>query len=327
MQYSIRRGDFASLEGEWQRLLAAGIVNEPFLLPEWLENWWKHWRGSDRLLLMGLEQDGALQAIAPLRRHGDSILLLGDREVCDYLDLIVPAGQEDAFCQHLLDYLDGLDWRTLDFQPLLPTSPILTSLAPRAAERGHKISVEQIDVSPGMTLPSDWDIYLDALDKKDRHELRRKLRRLYLEKNVHYNVIKAEANVNEVMPDFFSLFRLSRPEKNNFLTPEMADYFTDMAARMAGLGHLRLLFLNIGEKQVAAALCFDYGDTFYLYNSGYDPAYAHLSVGLLSKALCVREAIAQGRKRFDFLRGAEPYKYALGGTDVPVQRCLIQRAG
>ncbi|MEE8347693.1 MAG: GNAT family N-acetyltransferase, partial [Dehalococcoidia bacterium] len=62
-----------------------------------------------------------------------------------------------------------------------------------------------------------------------------------------------------------------------------------------------------------------------LYNSGYNPDYAYLSVGLLSKALALRKAIEEGRSRFDFLRGPEPYKYDLVARDVAVYRCTVRR--
>ena len=61
----------------------------------------------------------------------------------------------------------------------------------------------------------------------------------------------------------------------------------------------------------------------YLYNSGYDPRYGELSVGLLCKVLSIKNSIESGRKRYDFLKGAEPYKYHLGGKEVPLSRCRI----
>lgn len=72
-------------------------------------------------------------------------------------------------------------------------------------------------------------------------------------------------------------------------------------------------------------LCFDHEDTLSLYNSGYDPAYAALSVGIVSKELCVKDAIESGRRAVDFLRGREPYKYHLGGKDRMVSRVKIRR--
>ena len=62
-------------------------------------------------------------------------------------------------------------------------------------------------------------------------------------------------------------------------------------------------------------MCFDYGNSRFLYNSGYDPSYSALSVGLLLKALSLKNAIDDSMKYFDFLRGDERYKYHLGGED------------
>ena len=70
-------------------------------------------------------------------------------------------------------------------------------------------------------------------------------------------------------------------------------------------------------------MCFDYNGSIYLYNSGYDPAYTSLSAGLICKILAIKASIEQGKKRFDFLKGSEFYKYHLGGKEVPLYRCQI----
>jgi CelD/BcsL family acetyltransferase involved in cellulose biosynthesis len=94
---------------------------------------------------------------------------------------------------------------------------------------------------------------------------------------------------------------------------------------MAAEGLGCLYMMEMDGRRVASVFCFDCGDELALYNSGYDPNYAHLSVGLLSKALCLGNAIERGKRRLDFLRGDEPYKYDLGGKDLEVYRCLIER--
>ena len=76
---------------------------------------------------------------------------------------------------------------------------------------------------------------------------------------------------------------------------------------------------------MASCICFDYADTYLLYNSGYDPEYSSLSVGLLNKAFCIKEAIEVGRDTFDFLRGTERYKYDLGGKNSSVYQMVIRR--
>jgi CelD/BcsL family acetyltransferase involved in cellulose biosynthesis len=98
-----------------------------------------------------------------------------------------------------------------------------------------------------------------------------------------------------------------------------------MVAAMAAEDRIELVFLTLGGVRTAAVLCFREPEETLLYNSGYDPAYAYLSVGLLSKALALRKAIEEGKKRFDFLRGPEPYKYDLGARDLAVYRCTVRR--
>jgi CelD/BcsL family acetyltransferase involved in cellulose biosynthesis len=99
-----------------------------------------------------------------------------------------------------------------------------------------------------------------------------------------------------------------------------------MAYSLAKEGNIRLSFLDVEGIRVASTIYFDYEHEFYLYNSGYNPEYASFSVGLMLKVFCLRDGIVEGKKRFDFLRGAEPYKYDLGGHDIPISRCVIIRS-
>ena len=103
----------------------------------------------------------------------------------------------------------------------------------------------------------------------------------------------------------------------------METFFRSLADTMAEAGLLKLGVLEMDRQTVAMIMCFDYKDCLYLYNSGYDLQYKALSVGLLSKALCIKESIQEGKKKFDFLKGNEVYKYHLGGREVPLSRCQI----
>jgi CelD/BcsL family acetyltransferase involved in cellulose biosynthesis len=107
--------------------------------------------------------------------------------------------------------------------------------------------------------------------------------------------------------------RISRDDKDEFLTPTMEGFFRDLATTFADLGLARLSTLKLDGVGVAMVFAFENEDTTFLYNSGYHPAFAHLAVGLLSKAEAIRDAIARGKRTFDFLRGEEEYKKRLGG--------------
>jgi CelD/BcsL family acetyltransferase involved in cellulose biosynthesis len=120
--------------------------------------------------------------------------------------------------------------------------------------------------------------------------------------------------------------RISSHHKEEFLDrPGMMDFFRTMTRTMAAEGMIRFYFLTFDGEAVASVLNFDVGGRLYMYNSGYDPAYSHYAVGLMSKALLVQDAIEHGRTRVDFLRGDENYKYDLGGKDQQVYRLLLKR--
>ena len=107
------------------------------------------------------------------------------------------------------------------------------------------------------------------------------------------------------------------------MTARMESFFRSLAETMAEAKLLRFGILEISGKPVAAVMCFDYNNKVYLYNSGYDPEYGYLSVGLLSKLLSIKDSIERGRRRYDFLKGPEEYKYRLGGKEIPISSCRI----
>ena len=91
-------------------------------------------------------------------------------------------------------------------------------------------------------------------------------------------------------------------------------------------GPLRLTRLTVGGRLVASGIHFDDGETISYYNAGVDPEARDLSPGVLMVARYVEQAIGAGRRRLDFLRGNEPYKYEWGAVDEPIQRILVTRA-
>ncbi len=324
MDYSIEAGDFSSLEAGWEGLLAASTGFHVFFTPQWQSAWWQVFGDDSELMLLAASQKGEMAGIIPLRCREQTVSFIGSSDVCDYMDFVIPPGREPAVLSKLLDYLEPLDWKSIDLQSLLPDSIALRHFAPLARERGHRVETTQEDVSPRFFLPSTWEEYLSRLSRKDRHELRRKMRRLAQVEST-YCAVTDERHLTRDISDFLGLFGQARDDKREFMTEEMNGFFNAMAHSVAAKGYLRLTFLEVEGKRVASAMCFDCWDHYHLYNSGYDPGYSSLSVGLLCKAFCIRDGILKGKSHFDFLRGAEPYKYHLGGEDVPIYRCVISR--
>jgi CelD/BcsL family acetyltransferase involved in cellulose biosynthesis len=92
-------------------------------------------------------------------------------------------------------------------------------------------------------------------------------------------------------------------------------------------GIVRLALLDVAGRPVAATISFVYGDTWGLYNSGYDPEYGTYSPGIVLVAMTIQEAIREGLRVYDFLRGSEGYKYRFGARDRELFRLRLWPRG
>jgi CelD/BcsL family acetyltransferase involved in cellulose biosynthesis len=325
--------DFGQLAGSWDALLAGS--RRPLLFTTWLwqQTWWEAF-GEDASLHLLTLRDATdttsrielepLIGIAPLMSRGDTLGMVGGEEVCDYLDVISRPGCEDLVVRSVLDYFGEGPWSTLRFHGIPADSPTRSVMCRLAESRGWAQEDVVEDVCPRVSLPADFDAYLTALRKKDRHELRRKLRRLFASGDVRWYAIAPGALQPQDVDDFLRLHRLN-PDKNSFMIGSIEKFFRLLFTHYQPSGVLRLYFLEVDGVRVSTLVLFDYGDEYWLYNSGYDPEHQHLSVGLLLKALTVQEAIERGRRVFDFLQGDEAYKYHLGATDAFVHRLTITK--
>ena len=326
MSESVRLDSFVNLDAEWQELLTHSSSNHIFFTPQWQKSWWQIFGGGFEFTLLSIYKDTQLIGIAPLKSQEKTLSFIGSSDVCDYMDFIIRAGYEDHFLSQLTDYLERLDWQRLELDSVLPDSVTLRFLAPLMRQKGCRVEISQTNVSPEHVLPPDWESYLASLKTKDRHEIRRKLRRLEQGNVVNYLTVTEPDQMPPAMESFFSLFQLSSPEKANFMTAQKKDFFTAMVFSLAEKGNIRLSFLEVDGVRTSTTLCFDYNKDRYLYNSAFNPAYSPLSVSLMLEVYDIQDAIKNGKKRFDFLSGNEPYKYDLGGQDVPISRCVISRS-
>ena len=325
MAYSVRLEDFDSIFDEWERILPHSSTNTIFVTPWWQRVWWRHFGDGAELQILAVRDNDEIAGIAPLMLKDCALSFLGDTDLFDYHDFLVRRGKEEVFYDAVCDYMAALDWCTLELKSLPEGSPTLSYLPSVAESKGLSVEVIEEDTAPIASLAPTWEDYLSGLTKKHRHELRRKLRRL---ENADHPKQYTCANVETIslcMQDFFRLLRASSPEKMEFLTPEREKFFLDIALDLIPRNQFKLYFLEVNGVRVASCICFDYGESYLLYNSGYDPSYSSLSVGLLNKALCLREAIEEGRHSFDFLRGDERYKYNLGGKDRAVYQLTLRQ--
>lgn len=324
MSYTISDIRLDELHLYWQDPAQSLDWPHPFVIPAWLEAWWSSFGKGNTPYLKAVRDDNDIIGIAPLMVSGSSLGFMGSTDVCDYQDFIIRPGCETGFFHGLFQVINADGLNHLVLRHVRPDSYVMNALRQYTDELQCRFTSVEEDTTVEMQLPSDFERYLGALTSKQRHEVRRKMRRVYEAGNVTYRVLDDINQIRPVLDSFFSMFRESRNDKDAFLTPEMKEFFLVLTEKLGSAGILRLGVLELDDIQVASIIFFDYGDCRYLYNCGYDPNYTGLSVGLVSKVMTIKDSIENHMKHFDFLKGNETYKYHLGGRDVPLSSCTIE---
>jgi CelD/BcsL family acetyltransferase involved in cellulose biosynthesis len=317
------------LEDDWEELLERSYDNRIFLTPTWQRLWWEYF-GSGTLHFLALrdEEDG-LQALLPLqllRRERERVLtLMGDHNLADYMDGLAVRQHAQRLLGELWKCaLARLEWDRVELRHVPSASPLIPALQAAASECGFEMEVQEDEVSPVAILCNNWEGYLQMLSKKQRHEIRRKLRRALDGAEWEWRTVETVSELERDLPIFFRLHEASAREKARFMTEEVRAFFRAMSATFLQRGWLRLSILKRDGQDVAANMSFSYRNRYLLYNSGYDPAAAAYSPGIAAIALTMQDAIAERAVAFDFLSGNEPYKYQFGASDTHTCRIGVR---
>mgnify|MGYP000212140522 CR=1 FL=1 len=324
LTYKIRK-KINEVTPEWEDLIkdsqTATVFQTRAYLKAWLETFIKN---TDEIFLVEIYNDSMLVAIAPLRKKGRKLTFLGtDRLpsgdlVTDFGDLVIKKNFEEQAWKYILSEIVASDVKEIELDYLRENSPSFKTFHSQKFNITQMLDNDVPDVSPSMTLPGSWDEYLSILDRKARHELKRKFRRL---ESVSFSFSVA-LNPLDNLPEFFRLHKASTLEKDTFMSPLMERFFTQITTNL-GREVVQLMFLKIEDVNVAATISFLYKGEYWLYNSGFDRNYTHLSVGFLLKAQTIRWAIENKFKKYNFLRGNERYKYELGAEDERLYKVKI----
>ncbi|HEX2471010.1 MAG TPA: GNAT family N-acetyltransferase [Candidatus Limnocylindrales bacterium] len=350
----------------WDRLAARTPWATPFSAWPFHRAWWDAYgdNAHDQTLVVcrGDGADAEPIAIVPLMhrheveptdavthttmRHGADLrltpvpptataILLGASYHADYATILTEPDDLPAVAKAVAGYVASPAsgaWDVVDLRRLRCADPTGTELAAAfgALEmaQGWTLNVDREDVCPVATLPVGVDIetYLGTLGKKERHEIRRKVRRARAVGEVR---LVDSADPLADIDVFIDLHQRRWGDEGLFPPTRGGDQSRVLIRRLFELfgadGPLGLTMLWVGDRRIAAGLHFETGDELLYYNAGIDPAARELSPGVLMIYSYVQRALERGIRRMDFLRGDEPYKYEWGAVDEPIQRVLVRR--
>ena len=361
-----RRQGFDSIPGEiWDALVARTPWTTPFSRHCVQRAWWDAYGDTahDQTLVVSDESaPSEIVAIAPLmHRHelepGDlaarttirhqsgaklrpvpesaTAVFFGASYHADYATILAAPEDLPEACEAIAAALAAEDpsrWDVVDLRRMRAGDPAVDALASafenQATDSCWLVTREREDVCPVLTLPArlGFEGYLDTLDKKERHEVRRKMRRASAAGRI---ALESSANPLRDLDAFVELHQ-KRWGAEGLFPPTLGGaasrrFFAGLFESCAPIGVLDVSFLTVGGRRIAAGVTFDDDKSTYYYNAGVDPDARELSPGVVMVACYIQRAIELGRTRLDFLRGNEPYKYEWGAVDEPIERLLVQR--
>lgn len=322
---------FRDCYGNWNELLADSSANHIFMTCEWMSSWWQVYQPGDlAVLVLRDEEQGRWLGVAPwfieTTAEGKRVIYtVGSVDVTDYLDIIVRRGFEDEVLAALAGWLAGHagEFDEVRLCNIPQDSPVLEKMPALLESRGFSVTKEVAEVCPVVALPDRFDRYVEGLDKKNRHELRRKIRRAT--GVAEWYIAGPDHDLKAELAQFVELMAASAPSKAEFLAnPLNRQFFELIVPQLARQGWLQLAFMTVGGERVASYLNFDYGNRIMVYNSGLKPgAQPALSPGIALLAKLIEYAIDQHRTEMDFLRGNESYKYDMGGHDTHIYDLVV----
>lgn len=310
---------------DWQK-----VEKENFHYP--FQSWWylnlftEHFAKNENLRILKIFKDETIFALGAFEIIGETVTFLGTKDVSenpenvqditDFGDLLYSSkGKENAnkIWENLISYFkqNGIEKFKLSY--IREDSPTFSIFK-------EEFDIKKQETSPFIILPATWDEYLSTLERKERHELKRKINRL--ERETAFHLCK-DQTIQTDFSNFIRLHKLSDPNKEKFMTKEMEGFFWDMVTCDKSDWEIHFCSLFIDNMQVASVMAFMNRTHTLLYNSGFDPGYAYYSVGLLVKAFLLKKSIEQKKQIYDFLRGNERYKYDMGAKDLPLFQVII----
>jgi CelD/BcsL family acetyltransferase involved in cellulose biosynthesis len=316
-------GDLARVRGKWADLWRRVPGSSVFQHPDWLIPWCRPFHVHEPWLLL-FRRGGRLVGAAPFLvypRGDQRVLTLMGAGISDDQDILVDPREREAVLDGLWAYLAdrGQRWDVCELENLRVDSLLLGS-PPRAWRAGQ---VLQDAVRPVLSLGPHVRRLEEAVPRRLVKEIR------YVQRRAERDGLPVSV---ETVTDasfersFGALVDLHRARwrqrgEQGMLAGGLEEFHREAARRLLQDGLLRMYTLSLGRHLAAAFYGYHAAGRTVFYLGGFEPAFAGYSPGKLVVAHAIEAAMARDRAQaFDFLRGAEAYKYAWGAVDEPLFR-------
>ncbi|HXV02844.1 MAG TPA: GNAT family N-acetyltransferase [Gaiellaceae bacterium] len=315
--------DLEALGGDWDDLVRSMPRPSPFLLRDWLVEWWRHYGDGGRLTVHVARRDGRLIGALPLcrrRRYGLAVTEFVGGSRTPLADLLLAPGENGDTAAGLVGEAMEDDHDFADLFGMSQRSRLVKSLPTGALRLVERLEAPVLDLSKG------WEeIERTRLSSKARATRRQRLKKLSKLGPVEITVARTADELEPALDEAFRLHALrwaGHRETSGFSSPTGRAFHRAAVARLAPTGVPRLVLIRVGEQAVAYNLYLQLDRMFCGVTMAFDPEYAKYAPGTEALLSTLETAAAEGVERAEFLGAATDYKQRLADGVDPIYEGL-----
>ena len=299
------------IEGIWDKLFDDCKIENPFLSWGWNYKWIKKFSNIETATVHAVKKKDDVVALALIEgsRH---LKFKADPFFADYSNFLVHPNYPDAL-SFLLNFLFKRNMlKTATFLPMRQCEYVTKFLAESLNDLNLICRDNKICPNPFVNTENNFDTYLLSLKKGLRQELKTSANNL--SKLGDWTFVQAEEGqrAQEIFSALvkFHLKRQSAKAGNSifnevgnidFLNTLFTEKFKNFKP------HLSAIVQN--EKIISAVFSIHCGTTFFYWIPSFDNSFKSISLGKLHIKLLIENCFQSQITKFDFMGGAEHYKY------------------
>jgi CelD/BcsL family acetyltransferase involved in cellulose biosynthesis len=322
----------------WRRLLAQTPIATFFHSCDWLETYWQHFGGDQKLRVFVVRQGKQVTGIVPMTVLREPTKLGAVRVLTypqaywgSYYGPIGPAPRESL--RAVLGRLrrSRRDWDLLDLRFAPPTELDPARTDDELCAAGFAADERETDRTSIIDLPSSFDAYMAQRPSKWRNNHRRWLRRLKERGNLRFvrhrplGASHGDADPRWDLYDACEAVALkswqgSSTTGTTITHPTIRPFVRDMHVTACNAGAADVSMLLLDEQPIAFLYGYRYRGHVYGLRVGYDESVSRDGVGNILYTSVVEDSIAQGDRVIDLGPGSLEAKRALISRIVPIFR-------
>lgn len=299
------------LETAWSKIVDSYgyFIQNSFI---WCQTWWKYFKNDKRdLYIVTAEENNEIIGIAPLyvehRKFFTLLRFLGS-PLTDFHELIITKGRryEEIF-NFILNFLDKFEVCDAILFEQINNEGFEYGLLEKKLEKKFVIECPIIEFG-GL----DWQTYINSLQSRNlRRDFKKKSRKLERDFNIDLKYVghKDEfasyiGNIAQLHIDRWDKEDEDSKFKSENLVAFLKEVFSSLMCREKAA-----MYILFGDGKIFAyRLGFIEKETFFDWNTSFDPDYRLYSPGKIITGYVIKKLIERGFKRFHFMRGAYSYK-------------------